>query len=89
MNSNEIVFDHLTATGRLVMGSLDQLRSQIGANAHREVLLAIERGAMMQVITTVSLAGARHIAINLIGGDGTVVNLGQVEVDVDEGGSIQ
>jgi len=82
---DEIVFNHVKATAALLQRGLDELHAQVGAEAHERTAYALQRGAMLQAVTTLSLAGALHVTMNLIAPNGETVHLGDVHLDRDDG----
>lgn len=78
---DDIVFNHFKATAALLQRGLDELRDQVGFEARDAAVRALQRGAHLQAITSLSMAGALHIKMNLVSPTGEVVNLGEVQID--------
>jgi len=77
------VLGHLLATASLFSDAMEAYRQQVGEDAHRMALAALRGGSMLRATTTLSLAGAMAISLDLIAPNGEVINLGNVDFDGD------
>ena len=78
-NAQKIVWQHMQSAAQVMDAGLESLREQVGDEAYKVTSAAIKAGCMMQIITTLSLAGMKALSINLIAPNGESVNLGTVE----------
>lgn len=79
MDRNEIVWQHMQSAANVMDAGIESMREQLGEEAFRMVSAAIKAGSMMQVITTMSLAGMKALSLDLIAPNGATVNIGRVE----------
>lgn len=78
---NQLVWEHMKHAATVMDAALVSLGEQFGEEALRRASAAIKAGSMMQIVTTLSLAGTKGLSFNLIGPGGESFNIGRVVFD--------
>jgi len=80
MNDDEVINEHLEATGKMVLHAMRKLR-ETSADSYRQVMLALNHGCMLRTATTTALSGLLHINLDLVQLDGSKVGIMSVSLD--------